>query len=56
MCKDQNEVLLSASTIDTWIDSCIKTIGTTPVGPMTDHNKAIKKAVEILSSSNSVNS
>ena len=28
----------------------------TPVGPMTDHNKAIKKAVEILSGSNSTNS
>ena len=55
MCGSQNEVLLSASTIETWIDSCINTIGTTPVGPMTDHNKAIKKAVEILSSTKSVN-
>ena len=56
MCESQDETLLSASTIQTWIDSCIKTIGTTPVGPMTDHNKAIKKAVEILSSTKSVNS
>lgn len=56
MCESQDETLLSASTIQTWIDSCIKTIGTTPVGPMTDHNKAIKKAVEILSSAKSVNS
>ena len=55
MCESQNEVLLSASAIETWIDSCINTIGTTPVGPMTDHNKAIKKAVEILSSTKSVN-
>ena len=55
MCESQDETLLSASTIQTWIDSCIKTIGTTPVGPMTDHNKAIKKAVEILSSIKSVN-
>lgn len=56
MCGDQGPVLKSASTIETWIDSCVSTIGTTPVGPMTDHNKAIKKAVEILSGSNSTNS
>ena len=55
MCGDQKQVLKSAATIVTWIDVCVSTIGTSPVGPMTDHNKAIKKAVEILSSSDSKN-
>ena len=55
MCGDQKQVLKSAATIVTWIDECVSTIGTSPVGPMTDHNKAIKKAVEILSSSDSKN-
>ena len=48
MCGDQKQVLKSAATIVTWIDVCVSTIGTSPVGPMTDHNKAIKKAVEIV--------
>ena len=54
MCGD-GEILRSAENINEWITSCTTTIGTTPVGPMTDHNKAIQKAVEILSSSDSIN-
>ena len=45
MCGD-GEVLRSAENINEWITTCTKTIGTTPVGPMTDHNKAIQKAVK----------
>ena len=55
MCLDGAEILRSTSNITSWIDSCVETIGTKPVGPMTDHNKALKKAVEILSSADAVN-
>ena len=55
MCSADAEILRSTSNITSWIDSCVETIGTKPVGPMTDHNKALKKAVEILSSPDAVN-
>ena len=55
MCNSDFGILRSTENIETWIDECTLLIGTSPVGPMTDHNKAIKKAVEILSAGDSVN-
>jgi len=48
MCPDGNSVLRSVDGISNWIGECTAVIGTNPVGPNTDHNKAIKKAVEVL--------
>ena len=55
MCQNSTEILRNTSDIDLWIDDCVQTIGTSPVGPMTDHNKALKRAVEILSGPDSLN-
>ncbi len=55
MCQNSTEILRNTSDIDLWIVDCVKTIGTSPVGPMTDHNKALKRAVEILSGPDSLN-
>ncbi len=56
MCGGDEEVLKSTTNIEEWISNCVAVIGTKPVGPMTDHNKAIKKAVDILSGPLSTNS
>jgi len=55
MCNYGSELLMKTEKISEWIGSCVETIGTEPVGPNTDHNKAIKKAVEILSGPSSIN-
>ncbi len=55
MCQNSTEILRNTSDIDLWIVDCVQTIGTSPVGPMTDHNKALKRAVEILSGPDSLN-
>lgn len=55
MCDYGSDILMNTENISDWIGSCVEIIGTAPVGPNTDHNKAIKKAVEILSSSSSLN-
>lgn len=48
MCPEGDSPLRSASNIRSWIEQCVEVIGTNPVGPNTDHNKAIKTAVELL--------
>ena len=48
MCPEGNSPLRSANNIKSWIDQCVAVIGTNPVGPNTDHNKAIKTAVDLL--------
>ena len=48
MCSDNGKPLRSVENISTWIDQCAQIIGTKPVGPNTDHNKAIHAAVELL--------
>ena len=48
MCPDGENTLRSVEGIENWIGECTSVIGTNPVGPNTDHNKAIKKAVDLL--------
>ena len=46
MCPSDSSPLRSVDLIENWINDCTSVIGTSPVGPNTDHNKAIKYAVE----------
>ena len=48
MCPDGANILRSVQNIENWIDQCTSIIGTNPVGPNTDHNKAIGRALELL--------
>ncbi len=56
MCPQNDKPLRSVENISTWIYQCSSVIGTNPVGPNTDHNKAIKMAVELLLNSSNKNS
>ena len=56
MCPSDISPLRSVDNIENWIEACVEVIGTSPVGPNTDHNKAIKYAVELLLESPSQNS
>ena len=56
MCPSDSSPLRSVELIENWINDCTSVIGTSPVGPNTDHNKAIKYAVELLLESSSQNS
>jgi hypothetical protein len=56
MCSENGEPLRSVENMSTWIDQCAQIIGTKPVGPNTDHNKAIHTAVDLLLNSSNENS
>ena len=56
MCSENGQALRSVENISNWIDQCAQIIGTKPVGPNTDHNKAIHTAVDLLLNSSNENS
>ena len=56
MCSENGQPLRSVENMSNWIDQCAQIIGTKPVGPNTDHNKAIHTAVDLLLNSSNENS